>query len=149
MVTRITIVFVAALFLGALTGCGDDDKGTNGKDKIPSVLVGTWKFQSATIDGDTVGMEVIAYLLDWSPTTVSAGVRISGDGSFVYEELDRDGNVPAADTGTFSVNGNSFTVDIGNPYFKSGTWSVSGNQLTLNVNISELKIEITALRIEP
>jgi hypothetical protein len=150
MFIRVNLVVIAMLALAAIFGCGDDDKGTNRNgDKIPSELVGTWKFQSATIDGDTVGMELIAYLFQWGPTTVSARMRISGDGSFVYEELDSDGNVPAADTGTFSVNGNSFSVDIDIPNFTGGTWSVSGNQLTLNVNIVGYEVEITATRIEP
>jgi len=49
------LTLAAAMLLPILLclGCGDD-KSNNGSDPIPTELVDTWWYESATIDGDPV-----------------------------------------------------------------------------------------------
>jgi len=136
MLMRATLGIVAILVLGAFAGCGDDDKGTNnGGTKIPSELEGTWILDSAIVDGQGAALRI---LLFWQENTVSARMTIKSEGLYLYEELDSVDSVIWADTGTFSVNGNSFIWETDNPFVKSGTWEVSGNKLIIRATFTYL-----------
>ena len=142
MLMRTTMVVIVILVLGAFAGCGDDDKGTNGNgngNNIPSELVATWTFESATVNGDSTSLvDIIG--------SVSARITISAEGSYVFEALDSEGAVQWSETGTFSVSGNGFTLtDL--PILNKGTWAVSGNQLTLTVDMEDHTVVITAIRM--
>jgi hypothetical protein len=130
MLKRFLLLVSAVFVLAVIVSCGDDDKGTNtDKNKIPSELVGTWILDSLTSHG---------YWVDPVPLlgSVSARITVGAQGSFVLEGLDSQGAVVWADSGTISVNGNSFTTAIDNPYFTGGTWEVNRDQLTLTIDVT-------------
>lgn len=135
------------------SGCGKD-KSTNNppESNIPQELLGTWTYQSATINGVPISL---ALILGWEQGTVSARFTVSQDGSFVYEELDANGDVIWTEYGTFEVNGNTATISITSdtdgpidppPDPMTGTWQVEGNTLTLTTDYNGATVVLTATR---
>ncbi|RKX29739.1 MAG: hypothetical protein DRP47_00915 [Candidatus Zixiibacteriota bacterium] len=106
---------------------------------VPDELLGTWTFQTITVDGTTTD---IADIFEWDSTTVSSHIIIYADYTTRYEELDSDNSVVFYDKELFVINENSLTItavsENGSPiehqYAFSGSWSISGNQLTLSTS---------------
>ncbi|MEW5995553.1 MAG: lipocalin family protein [Candidatus Zixiibacteriota bacterium] len=142
MSLRASFVAFATLILVNISGCGDDDKGTN-SNSIPPELVGTWTFQSATVDGVPFDLK---YVLVWEPNTVLARITVNGDGFVAYEELDTAGTVVRRETGTIEVNDDSFTVTSEIPIPQTGTWAVSENQLTITTSVAGHPVVVIAIK---
>jgi hypothetical protein len=134
-----------------LAGCGKDEPTTPNVRIFPSELVGTWNYQSVTIDGQE---QVLNLILGWQEETVRAALTISDDGDFVYYEYSADDSVLYFEDGTFAVNSDYFTITVYNssfgvvspPVIDDGTWEVSGNQLILYLNVNEAVAAIIATR---
>jgi len=118
-----------------LVGC-KDDKSTNGDDELDSQYVGTWIFQSATINGD---MASLADVMEWTEGTVVAMLMIESDGDCIYQENDQYGNSLWNSFGTFEVSGTDFTLtftsdsdgDLNPADVATGTVSVSSTTMTI------------------
>ncbi len=146
---KIASVFVVLLFLIAV--CGKEEATSPTPRIFPEELVGTWDYQSVTIDGIDA---VLRLILDWQEETVRATLSISSDGSFVNSEYSADDSVMWFEDGNLAVNSNNFTITFYNnsngvispPEIQSGTWEVSGNQLTLFLNLNEIIAAIITTR---
>ena len=149
---RITVGLFAILSVFMVMGCGDDDDSTTGPDVgIPSELIATWTYQSATINEIPVSLGLV---LGWDEGTVSARFTVDSDGTFVYEELDSEDVVQWTESGTFTVSGNNATITITSnddgpvdpPDVMSGTWALDGNELTLTTIMEGLTVVLVATK---
>jgi hypothetical protein len=146
---KVISILVGLAFL--VTGCGKDEPTTPNVRVFPSELVGTWDYQSVTIDGQEA---ILRLILGWRDETARATLSISDEGEFVYNEYSADDSVLYFEDGTFTVNGNYFTITVYNssfgvvspPVIDDGTWEVSGNQLTLYLNVNEIVVAIITTR---
>ncbi|UCE66809.1 MAG: lipocalin family protein [Candidatus Zixiibacteriota bacterium] len=146
---KVVSILLVLAFL--LAGCGKDGTTTPNVRVFPSELVGTWNYQSVTIDGQEA---VLRLILDWQEETVMAALIISDDGEFVINEYSANDSLLYFEDGTFAVNGNYFTITIYNnsngvvspPVSRDGTWEVSGNHLILYLNINEIIAAIITTR---
>jgi hypothetical protein len=141
------ILIPAVILLIALcAGCGkDDDNPAGPQNNVPAELLGTWYYQSATINGVQVPL---GFVLGWDQGTVSARFTVGADESFVYEELNAADSVVWTESGTFTVDGNNATITITQnddgpvepPDVLSGTWSFdeASDRLTLNTIYSSI-----------
>lgn len=134
MLKQICLVALVALTVVGI-GCSDDDKGANSNGappnltSVPSDLIATWTFQSATINNVTV--DDLSMVLPWAENTAHARISIKGDESFVFENVDADDNVLLTETGSFTVDSNGFSLTGDDELSLSGNWAVSGDSLTL------------------
>jgi len=145
----------AVIFLFLLSaGCGkDDDNPAGPQNTVPAELVGTWLYDSATLNGVPFGLGL---LLGWEPGTEAARFTVGSDRSFVYEELDADSAVVWTEWGTFTVSGNNATISVTEnddgpvdpPEIMSGTWTVNGDTLTLITSYQGATVVLIAVKIE-
>jgi hypothetical protein len=144
----ISILLVLAFLLA---GCGKDEPTTPNVRVFPPELVGTWDFQSVTIDGQEA---VLRLIMGWQEETVRATLSISADGDLVINEYSADDSLIYFEEGTFAVNSNYFTMTfysssfgvISPPVIDEGTWEVSGDQLMLYLNRNEIIAAIITVR---
>ena len=135
----VTILMGVALTTG-LTGCigGDDDPVDPGTGGAPAALVGTWTFQTVTLDGQP---QDLADWFEWQAETVSAHVIINGDYTQRFVELDAQSNVVYYDSGVFTVDGQNLTVTVNSENGSAvtayttfeGSWLVVGSLLTMTM----------------
>ncbi len=137
MTHRITIGIVVLLSVFLVVSC---DKSTD-PQSLPAELVGTWVFQSATLNGQPISLSVV---LDWDPATVSCASIVDANGGYTYNEYDganATGNVLYYNSGTASVQGSTMTISVTNdngtplqqPDVLPFTWALSGTTLTLSL----------------
>lgn len=141
MLNRSLLLTLTAFVLGVFIGCSGDDRGTNGKksstdeNRIPSELVGTWTFQSVSVNDIEIELK---YLFPWEPNTESIRIIVSSDGTYVFENVAGNGTVLFTDTGTFLVDGDTFQLSgTEEQPISGGTWAVSENQLILTATTSQ------------
>ncbi|MCP4572680.1 MAG: hypothetical protein GY838_10050 [bacterium] len=106
----LTCYLLLSLLIAA--GCGgDDDDDTGGPQggKPPAEMVGSWVFQSVTLDGAAANL---ATVLEWQPATVQSRFHVQDNSAYVYEEVNAAG---------------------GQLWFESGWIYVDGDELDLNV----------------
>lgn len=136
-------------------GCGKDDNPAGPQNNVPAELVGTWYYESGTLNGNP---QELSFLLQWNPGTEYARFTVGSDRSFVYEELDVDSVVVWTESGTFTVNGNNATISVTEnddgpvnpPDVLSGTWSLNANQdeLTLSTTFLNMPVVLVAVKYE-
>ena len=144
---RLAVWTSCLAFVLSIAGCsGDSNPTAHQIQKVPATLVGTWEFQSASIDGYPIGLSLA---LQWIPNTMSAKIHIKGEGSCVYEQLDGQSVVIHADTADFSVSGNQFSVSPGTLPVNTDTWTVSGTNLILGADVSGHDFELIAKKAIP
>ena len=148
------LFYTSILFISLAPGCGKDDNNPAAPTgDVPAELLGTWYYQSASINGVQVPL---GFILGWDQGTVSARFTVGSDESFIYEELNADAAVVWTESGTFTVDGNSATITITEnddgpvdpPEVLSGTWSFNeaANQLTLNTTYNNIAVVFVAVR---
>lgn len=136
MLKQMCLTALVAMTLGSMVGCSDDDKGPNnspGGTNVPTELIATWTFQAATvtIDGTTEDIS-LSYLLPWEEgRTAHARITINDDGTFVFDNVDTASAVFLTETGSFTVDGSSFSLTGDDELLFSGNWMVSGSALKL------------------
>jgi hypothetical protein len=149
---RIIVGLSAILSVFMVLSCGKDDDSTTGPDiVVPSELIATWTYQSATINEIPVSLGLV---LGWEEGTVSARFTVDGDGTFVYEELDSEDSVLWTESGTIAISGNEATITITSdsegpvdpPDVMSGTWALDGNELTLTTTMEGLTVVLVATK---
>ncbi len=147
------LLIILSFFI--IVSCGDDkNTSTDPESNVPPELIGTWTYQSATINGDPIHL---GFVLSWHSGTVSARFTISADESFFYEELDSAGVVHWTENGTFTVDGNTATITLTSnddgpiepPEVLSGTWAINENELTLTTTLEGAIIVLIATKENP
>lgn len=148
-ILKVISILPALIFL--LAGCGKDEPTTPIVRTFPSELVGTWDFQSVTVNGQEA---VLSMILDWQDETVRSTLTISADGDYVINEYSADDSLVYFADGAFAVNNDHFTITTYNnsygtvspPVIQDGTWEVTGNQLILYLNVNEIIAAIISTR---
>lgn len=145
------IAILAMIFLVVIVAhCGKDNDSTGPDTSIPAGLVATWTY--VTING--LPVQNFRLFLGWQEETVSARFTVSGDGTFVNEELDSDDMVIWTENGTFTASDNQATITITSdsdgpvnpPDVMTGTWALDGNELTLNTTFEGFPLVIVATK---
>lgn len=150
----LSLAFIGLFLLAA--GCGkNNDNPAGPQNNVPAELVGTWYYQSGTLNGQP---RDLSFLLQWKLNTEYARFTVGSDGSFVYEELDIDSSVVWTESGTFNVDGNSATISVTEnddgpvepPDVLSGTWALNENQdeLTLTTSVLNMPVVLIAVKYE-
>jgi hypothetical protein len=134
---RITLCMIVLLSLFAFLGCGEEDSSPVAPSPLPSEFVGTWVYQSVTVNGTQVPLD---NALEWQPTTVSAAMTFDSDNNYTYEERDSSGGVSWTESGSVSVSGQTFSLRVTKqngvpiqPDITIGTVVVNSNQMTATV----------------
>lgn len=149
------LLIILSFFI--IANCGDDkNTSTDPESSVPPELIGTWTYQSATIDEHPIHL---GFVLFWHSGTVSARFTIGADGSFFNEELDSAGVVHWTENGTFTVDGNNATITLTSnddgaiepPKVLSGTWALNENEneLTMTTTLEEAIIVLIATKDNP
>ncbi|MBX2991077.1 MAG: hypothetical protein KF749_07895 [Bacteroidetes bacterium] len=150
---KISVLALSVVILLVIGGCKKDSAPANtGGAGVPSQLVGVWTAQSATVNGAPTDL---ATVLQWEPTTASARVTMTANGTYTYEELDAASTVVYTQGGTLAVSGNNITMtattENGTPVnpptlFLGGTWSINGNLLTLSTTVGSSAIVVVLVK---
>ena len=118
------------LILLLVVGCGKDSTGAGGGESYTIAdMVGTWEMLTEemimTVDGQVTMTENIV-----ADNNNSQTLTVHENGTFYIVYLTN--GLPHDDSGSFTINGNSVTVDIvGNPIEITGTLSITANILTM------------------
>ena len=154
--TKLILGCALALLIALSAGCGkDDDNPAAPQDNVPAELVGTWYYESGTLNGEP---RDLSFLLRWESGTEAARFTVGSDRSFVNEELDADSAVVWTETGTFTVDGNNATITVTEtddgpvqpPEVMSGTWALNEaqDQLTLTTSFLGMPVVLIAVRYQ-
>jgi hypothetical protein len=133
---RLVVGILLLLSLFIYFGCSDDDDDnpTNSTDPVPSALVGTWWFDSASINGVPATLDDLSF----TDTSQTMSITFNSDRTWSSAEYYNDIEV-FSQSGTFTVNGDTLTVTrtmmdgapINPPESYKATYSISSNELTL------------------
>jgi hypothetical protein len=145
------LIFCALLCLG----CGsDDDDNDNpnqpGNGHPPAALVGSWIFQSVTVDGTPTALSVV---LDWVAGAVEARFSIQADADYVYEELNASGGQVWFEMGSIFVDGNDVDINIQSDSdgpiqeTSSGIFTLDQDELTLALDEEGSAVVFTLTRM--
>lgn len=110
------------------------DGEPSGDGKPPAAMVGTWTFQSVTVDSAAADL---ATVMDWVPGTIAARINVQANGAYVYEEVDAGGGQLWFESGFLFVDAGE--IDINVQLDSSGpvnemtvaTFTLTGGTLTL------------------
>lgn len=127
-----------AVILGGCSRSENPTSPTVSSSPAPWRLIGSWKVQSATLDG--VALPLID-VLHWPATTLFELIEI-GDTTYGVGDFDFHGVLTNAEFGTLDLNGQYLTFTVktvnGQPLNpsvqKSYQWAKSGDNLTLTIN---------------
>ena len=144
---RSTTILVLILALGALQ-CKKDEDPVTPAATLPAEMVGTWVFQSITVNGAP------ANPADYFPLeqgTVGIEVDLRADGSFDWREYDAQDNITGTAQGTVTVSGNSVSMTItvvnGAPVppqvMFTGAYAISGTTMTLTAQLEGNTLVLT------
>ena len=138
---RFPIIFIAVLVLGIVAGpgCGDDDKPNNSLVPVPTILVGTWDFNSATKNGNPIPYDS----LNFSSDGVDQSLVLTSNHTWNLTEYDISDNPVYTSSGTFTVENNwvhiKSLLENGSPAdpddTSSSQWSATSSQLTLTSTV--------------
>jgi hypothetical protein len=147
VVISLTLLMGSAVIPLGMGACSGDKVTTpnrpDSSSGVPSILIGTWKLQSATVAGMSVPLGTV---FNWPSNTTAARIRLSADSSLVYEELNAQGTVVRADTARFSIVADRFLVTPGVLPSDSGNWSVTGSDLDLTGNYLGYNYDLKATK---
>lgn len=100
----------------ALMGCPESDSvsnpdgnGNEDEGKPPAEMLGVWKFQSASVNGNPVAL---SDLMDWVPMAVRAEIQILENGAYVYQEVNSQGGQLWFESGFVYVEGGEIDVNV-------------------------------------
>lgn len=127
-----TLVGCVLLFGLLLVGCSGDEDEEPGSGNPPAALLGTWVFESATVNG---APQALGDVLDWQAGTVAASMSIQSNGAYSISEVDAGGQQTHFENGFVFVDGNEMDLNILAPdgtieETLSGTYTLSGSTLT-------------------
>ncbi len=146
-----TLVGCVLLFGLLLVGCSSGEDDEPGSGTPPAALVGTWVFESATVNG---APQALGDVLDWQAGTVAASLTIQSDGDYSISEVDAGGQETHSENGFVSVNGNQMDLNIlasdGVPIEEtiSGTYTLNGSTLTYTTVVEGDTIAITLMLMD-
>ncbi len=113
-----------------LVGCSGDEDDEPGNGNPPAALVGTWMFESVTVNG---APQALGDVLDWQAGTVAASMSIRSQGGYGISEVDAGGQLTHAEGGFVYVDGNEMDLNNiapdGTTETISGTYTLSGDTL--------------------
>jgi len=92
-------------------GCGDDDEDDAtgpGSGKPPAGMIGSWTFDSVTVDGT---LDTLASVLEWKPAAVGARMDIQANSAYVYDEVDAGGGQIWFESGFVFVDGSEIDIN--------------------------------------
>ncbi len=127
------------MLLLLVPACGSDDDedamGTADEGKPPAEMVGTWIYQSVTVDGTAASL---ATVLDWVANAVEARITVQANSAYFYEEVNAAGGQLWSESGFVFVN-DAGEIDINMQQNSDGSvnemstfdFNLSGSTLTL------------------
>ncbi|MDH3727840.1 MAG: hypothetical protein OER77_09945 [Myxococcales bacterium] len=127
------LVGCVLLFGLLLVGCSGDEDDEPGSGNPPAALLGTWVFESVTVNG---APQALGDVLDWQVGTVAASMNILSNGALSISEVDAGGQQTHFEKGFVYVDGNEMELNIlaldllTIEETISGTYTLSGSTLT-------------------
>lgn len=143
---------VLLLCLLMVAGCGDDDKKpTNPLTPVPTSLVATWWFNSATKNGTPIPYDSLNY----NSSGVDQSVTFTSNHTWSMTEYDNSDNPVYTSSGTFTIENNWIHIKVllenGSPAdpddTSSSQWSATTTQLTISNTIIFDQQSITIIAI--
>jgi hypothetical protein len=133
---RLVVGLLLLLSLFIYFGCSDDDDDnpTNSSDPVPSALVGTWWFDSATINGVPATLDDLSF----TDTAQTMSITFNSDRTWSSAEYYNDIMV-FSQSGTFTVKSDTLNVTrtmidgtpVEPPESYKAAYLVNSNNLTL------------------
>jgi len=134
-----TRTFAMLLLLLALlvVGCSDEDDEDPagvGDGKPPAAMVGSWTFQSVTVNGTAADL---ATVMEWKSGAVAAKFHVQTNSAYVYEEVDTRGGQLWWESGFVFIDGNEMDINVQqngdgpvSEMVRAG-WTLGGGELKL------------------
>ena len=126
--------FFSILFILNCSGNEEENPADSQGGPPPTELVGTWTFQSVTVNGSTADLDSV---LEWTANAVLARFTIETNGAYVYEEVNSGGGQLKFESGFVYVDGNRIDINIllddngAVNETSTVTYTLNGNMLTL------------------
>ncbi len=108
------LLIALALMLGSLMflGCSEDDDGGptgNGDGHPPAEMIGSWIFQSATVNGAAANLPDV---MEWHVGSVQARLHIQENSAYVYDEVLVGGGQNWWESGFVYVEGGEIDINV-------------------------------------
>lgn len=138
---RLAVLGICLLALGFAPGCGDEDDvddGPNGPGSgaPPPDMVGTWRYQSVTVNGAPANLSDV---LGWVAGAVAADLSIQTNSAHVYQEVNAGGGQLWFESGFIFIDGTELDINIQQDTDGSRSdtiryaWTLSSGVLTLEL----------------
>lgn len=137
--------FLAILAPAILTllvmGCKDNESTNPQAGVIPDNSIGTWRFESATINGEPTFLGIP---LDWMENTVMATITMTSEGEYHYVERSAEGDILWQEDGTITAAEGDYTITITSntdgtvdpAEIRAGHYTITGNEMTMTTAIN-------------
>lgn len=149
-------VLISTLLLAF--ACSDDSNGgnnnntnsnNNGDGNPPAALVGTWDYQSVTVDGVAADVGTV---LDWVPGAVAADLTVQANGAYSYQEVNATGGQLWFEIGFVFIDGNEVDINVQSDSdgpvneMVVATFMIDGDTLTLTAVEDGVTVVFTLVR---
>lgn len=136
---QLRAIGIALLTGGALLlGCASEDDESTGADTSghpPAAMVGSWIFQSATVNGSPVALDSV---MEWQPQTVQAKLHVQTNSAYVFEEVNIGGGQLWFESGFVFIDGAEIDVnaqlDSDGPASETTRWSFTLNDTVFTLS---------------
>lgn len=137
MLSTRNIAMLMFLLAFIAMGCSDEDEGDPegvGSGKPPAAMVGTWIFQSVTVNGTAAALDTT---MEWKPGAVEARFHVQTNSAYWYEEVDTRGGQLWGESGFVFIDGTEMDINVqqnsDGPVSETvrAGWTLGGGTLTL------------------
>ena len=142
MYSKKILVILALAVLTLLTaGCKDNESTNPQAGVIPDNSIGTWQFESATLNGEPTFLGIP---LDWMENTVTAMITMTSEGEYHYVERATNGDILWQEDGTITASEGDYAITITSntdgtvdpALVLAGSYSITGNEMTMTTSIN-------------
>jgi len=124
-----SLMFLGVFGLLVLSSCSDDD----GDDAAASLVIGTWNYQSATLDITIDGVDVLDFFTAVFEAAGLDATEAAASAESSAGDLETGANIFAGSVFTFNADG-TYNISFGDGTSSTGMWTEASDSSTVTLS---------------